>query len=673
MKRRPVPLPFSPRLAVLAVALLAATSAWSADSPVFRLGEITVTANAEADMPLTSSRIEQADMRRYDRETVGSALETAPGVNMSRVGARNEQMAYVRGFDLRQVPLFIDGIPVYVPYDGYVDLSRFTTFDLSRIEIAKGFSSMLYGANTIGGAINLVSRRPVKPFEGEAGAGVTFTERGETGSYRAYTNLGVNRDTWYAQASASYLEQNTYRLPGDFTPAKGEDGGRRDNSQSRDAKLNLKLGLTPNASDEYTLNYINQQGKKGTPPYAGSVAGITPRYWRWPYWDKESLYLLTNTVIGEHALKVRLYHDTFKNSLWSYDDASYTTQKKPSSFQSWYDDYTNGMSVEGGFRLSAANKLAVAYHWKEDVHREHNAGEPIRHFKDRTQSLGLEDTHALSERLSLVTGLGYDRRDTLEAQDYNATSKVVSDFARDGNSAAKGQAGLFYRVGADGRLNATVARKSRFATIKDRYSYRMGTAIPNAALKTENATHYELAYSDKFAGVHAEAHLFYADITDLIQSVSIAPGMCAAPPCTQMQNVGKATASGLELAAHGALARAWTFAANYTYLERSNRSDPAVKLTDTPRHKLFAGLTWTPADAWAVTASLDALSSRYSSSDGKQVAGGFAVANLKAGYSVSKGMKLEGGVRNLFDRLYAYSEGFPEPGRTYFVQLNAPL
>ena len=60
-------------------------------------------------------------------------------------------MISVRGFDSRQVPLFIDGIPVYVPYDGYVDFNRFSTADLAAIQVAKGFSSMAYGPNTLGG------------------------------------------------------------------------------------------------------------------------------------------------------------------------------------------------------------------------------------------------------------------------------------------------------------------------------------------------------------------------------------------------------------------------------------------------------------------------------------------------------------------------------------------
>lgn len=60
-----------------------------------------------------------------------------PGIHIANIGARNESVVWVRGFDLRQVPVFVDGIPVYVPFDGYVDMGRFTTFDLAEIQVAK--------------------------------------------------------------------------------------------------------------------------------------------------------------------------------------------------------------------------------------------------------------------------------------------------------------------------------------------------------------------------------------------------------------------------------------------------------------------------------------------------------------------------------------------------------
>lgn len=650
-----------------------AGAAWAGEEGVFSLGEIRVTAAPMSQVAPGSTSIDAAEIREYDKITVGDALEMAPGVNLSKVGARNEQMVYVRGFDLRQVPVYIDGIPVYVPYDGYVDLGRFTTFDLSRIDVAKGFSSMIYGANTLGGAINLVSRRPTKAFEGEVGGGATFTSRGEHNGTQGYANVGSRQKDWYVQAGLSWVNEDYFRLPGGFSRTTGEDGGKRDNSRHEDTKGSLKLAYTPNATDEYAISFVSQHGVKDVPPYAGTAPGVTPRYWKWPAWDKEAVYFLSNTRIGAHTLRVRAYHDSFENSLSAYDDATYTIQKKKSSFNSWYSDYTNGAGIEGDFVLGSANLLKAAYNIKQDIHREHNAGEPWRLFKDLTQSLALEDTHTFSNRLSLVTGLSYDRRQTQEAQDYNATTKVISDFARDNGFAFNGQAGLFYKLSETAKLHATVARKSRFPTIKDRYSYRMGSAIPNAGLQMEKANHYEVGYSQLLGGRHLfEVNVFHSDITNLIQSVRIAPTVCSTPPCSQMQNVGKATANGIELGLRGDLV-SLEYTANYTYLNRENRSDPTVRLTDTPNHKLFAGATWRIAGGWSSTASVEAMSSRYSSTDGVQRASGFAVANLKGGYRFAGGTRIEAGMRNLFDRRYAYTEGFPEPGRTWFVQFNAPL
>jgi iron complex outermembrane receptor protein len=645
---------------------------WADDAAsVFTLGEVNVSASPEDDAQPGVSVLTQSDLRRDDKQTVGAALNTLPGVSLSKVGARNEEMAYVRGFDLRQVPVFLDGVPVYVPYDGYVDLGRYNTFDLSRIDVAKGFSSMIYGPNTLGGAINLISRRPTKALEGEVGGGVTFDKDGNNG-YDTYANVGMNRGSWYLQAGASYLNEDSFSLPDSFTPTPAENGGERNNSYHHDRRLNLKLGLTPNATDEYAIGYMDEHGVKGVPPYAGTVSGISARYWQWPYWDTTSLYLVTNTRIGSSNLKARVYHDTYNNSIFAYDDATYSTMKKKSSFESWYDDYTNGASLEGDFAPSASNALKAAWHYKEDVHREHNLGEPIRTDKDRIQSVGLEDTQVINPRLSVVAGVSYDWHDTLEAQDYNSTTKVVSDFARANSDATNGQIGVFYKTSDTGKARLTWARKSRFPTIKDRYSYKLGTALPNPYLQTEEANHLEVGYSEVVGGNWLlDMAVFHTDISNLIQAVTIPSSMCSSPPCSQMQNAGKARSQGVELSAQGSIG-AWDLSAAYTYLDRSNLSNPSVLLTDTPKQHLTASAVW-KAGRWSVTTTGEAATKRYSNSTGTQVASGFGVVNTKAGYRFANGVLAEAGVRNLFDRLYAYTEGFPEAGRTYFVQFNAPF
>ena len=78
-------------------------------------------ADASALLQTTDS-VDIADLAAQHRDDLSQALELVPGVTTMNVGQRRERLIYVRGFNSRQVPLFIDGVPVYVPYDGNVDL-----------------------------------------------------------------------------------------------------------------------------------------------------------------------------------------------------------------------------------------------------------------------------------------------------------------------------------------------------------------------------------------------------------------------------------------------------------------------------------------------------------------------------------------------------------------------
>ncbi|WP_033727718.1 TonB-dependent receptor plug domain-containing protein [Pseudomonas cremoricolorata] len=669
----------------LTLAIVASAAPFAlADSPAFTLGEIRISAPEDEKLATGSTTVELKDIRQFDRETVGQALALAPGVNLGYIGGRAEQVVSVRGFDRLQVPVFIDGIPTYVPYDGNIDLGRFTTYDLSRIEVSKGFSSLLYGPNALGGAINLITRRPSEAFEGEVGGGLEMTDHGNPNAWRSYANLGSNQGNWWMQGGVSYVDYDYTMLSDDFRPNNLQQGdGRRENSQRRDGKFSFKLGFTPVEGDEYVLGYVQQQGRKGQPPYAGELptTGQRKRWWQWPQWDKTSLYLSTNTRFGEHGLKTRVFHDTFKNSLESYQYDLGQVGALQNGFPSKYDDESSGFSVEGDLAVTEANRLGIAYHFKEDIHRSRDGGDPQTHFRDQTQSLAFEDTLRLNEVFSLVGGVSYNYRKSLDAENYgtNASSprvKTLYDEPTGSDDAVNGQLGLFMNTQPlfdhDGQVRLTVARKTRFATIKDRYSTRFGTVIPSPDLKSERATHYELGYSGALTPQwRLDAALFVSNIDDSIQQVTVpAQDNCAAP-CGQYQNIAKARNRGYELGLNGEVGD-WELGASYTYLDRENRSNPELHPIDTPRHNLFASAVWN-LDAWQHTFSVEAASRRYNTSDGLQTSSGYAVYNAKSGYRFSNDVKVEAGVRNLFDRLYSYSEGYPEPGRTLFVQFNAPL
>lgn len=528
-------------------------------------------------------------MQEFNLYDVGAALNTQSGVSISKGGARGETTLSVRGFDSRQVPIFLDGIPQYVPYDGNEDLDRFTTFDLSEIRVAKGAASLLYDPNTLGGAVNLVTRKPTKEFEGDVRFGYA------TGNERmAAVNFGSNQGLWYFQGGLSWLEADKFPLGRGFSDGKKvptDTGSYRENAHRRDKRASFKIGLTPNATDEYALGYSIQKGQKEQPIYVGD-RGDNPRYWRWPYWDKESVYFISNTALGnDHDLKFRVYHDEYKNGLDMYKDASFAKHDPTSA----YKDNTYGGAMEFVSRAIQNHELHVALHYKHDKHKDGDIA-----YKDRTMSIAAEDLITLNDAWRLRVGLSHERRKSLDAGIWEKGS----------GNATNGVVEVMHDITDNTELYASAAYKTRFPTIKDRYSARMGRALPSPDLKSENARHFEIgARSEPWYGAKLDAAVFYSQVRDMIDTVTFESNMCTGHKvkgfCDQAQNVGKVRRHGIELG----------------------------------------------------------LEQRFS----PEITAGFVTFGLKGVWSPRNDLSFEAGVRNLGDKNYEYKEGYPMAGRVWFA------
>jgi len=189
------------------------------------LEQITVYAPQPNGTSLGGTTITQADVRGFNRDTLDTAILLASGATLSSVGARNETNIWIRGFDRWRVPLYQDGIPIYLPVDNRIDYGRFSTLDLADIQISKGFASVIDGPGAMGGSINLVSRVVGKPFEAEARLGITADS---TGSYQGWTSdlfAGSRQAAWFVQGAGSFTSQNHFRLADDFSPGTFQGPG----------------------------------------------------------------------------------------------------------------------------------------------------------------------------------------------------------------------------------------------------------------------------------------------------------------------------------------------------------------------------------------------------------------------------------------------------------------
>jgi iron complex outermembrane receptor protein len=658
----------SPALSLAIAASLLAGSIPAAEertptSPaIFELGTLTVHGEAPEAADRTPVQIEFDTIDLSNKTDLSGALSLLPGVTLTRFGGRNEAAVSIRGFARTQTPLFVDGVPVYVPYDGIVDFGRFTTFDVAAVRLDKGYSSALLGPNTMGGAINVITRQPSRPFEGQLSAGL-FSGEGRQGSL----NVGSRQKHWYFQAGASYTTQDYYPLSGHFTPVPVEDGGHRDNSYRTDWKLSGKVAYVPNTTDEYAVGIIHQDGEKGTPPQTTAA-----RYWQWPQWDKQTVYYVSQTRLGDASyVKPRLYYDTYDNVLGVFDDATYSAQKKAASVTTIYHDYTYGGSVEAGAKLGARNRLKGVLHYKFDHHREFpdSTRKPTVSYVDEDAgiSYGVEDTLRLAPRWSAQAGLSYDTRKTEKAID----STTGLAFASKHFSSFNPEAGVFYELADTGVLHATVAHKSRFPSMKERYTYRMGQGIPNPGLEAEKAMHYEVGYVGRLGPkLSLNMSVYFSRVENTIQSVFLTP----TSPVSQFQNLGTSENRGVDLGIDWTLSPRATLRASYSYIHQQSltilpRNTEPVKVTDTPPHSGSLHADLRPLKWLSVVPGLDFSSWRYSVADGRgttRKVGGFTLFHVRLAVRLSQGVELGAGVENLFDKNYVFQEGYPEMGRTWF-------
>ena len=130
----------------------------------FHLGNVNVVVSAPDSTPaLVSDSIDQTTIEQHDFLNIAKALDYLPGVSIEHIATRNEAGIMVRGFTTRgQVPLYVDGIPISVPYDGYVDFNRFLTSDIAEVPGRTRVFVATAGSERVGGIDQLVTLAPTK-------------------------------------------------------------------------------------------------------------------------------------------------------------------------------------------------------------------------------------------------------------------------------------------------------------------------------------------------------------------------------------------------------------------------------------------------------------------------------------------------------------------------------
>ena len=165
--------------ALLAALLPMAAAAQSDDAatPTNVIEEVTVTAQRREqslqEVPMAISAFTAEDLEQLQADNLDSLQGAVPNLNLVQGrGSNSSTNAYIRGVGQPDaLQSFDPAVGIYLDdvYMSRIQGSLFKLYDIERIEVLRGPQGTLYGKNTPGGAIRLITRTPGDEFEAQAG------------------------------------------------------------------------------------------------------------------------------------------------------------------------------------------------------------------------------------------------------------------------------------------------------------------------------------------------------------------------------------------------------------------------------------------------------------------------------------------------------------------------
>ncbi|MBN2295636.1 MAG: TonB-dependent receptor plug domain-containing protein, partial [Pirellulales bacterium] len=168
------------------------------------------------DAPLTTI-IRPEDLRERQPRDMIEAVEGEVGILMQRTGA-GQVSPFIRGLTGPQTLILVDGIRMNNSTFRFGPNQYFATIDpgmIERIEIVRGPQSVLWGADAIGGVINVVTRGADTNFNYHGGQ---FIERFRTSDSGPYTRMSIegSLNNFGVFGGASYFDAQNLDRGGDL-------------------------------------------------------------------------------------------------------------------------------------------------------------------------------------------------------------------------------------------------------------------------------------------------------------------------------------------------------------------------------------------------------------------------------------------------------------------------
>ncbi|MCR4859590.1 MAG: TonB-dependent receptor [Bacteroidales bacterium] len=561
------------------------------------------------------SRIETSD----ESALMPSLMEEVPGLFVTSRGVTGYGVSNgaaggisLRGFSAGsgRTLILIDGHPQYMSIYGHAVADEYIADLAERVEVTRGAASVLYGSNAMGGAINIITRRPdflgnrvnVKLMGGSYG---TFrgnvTEQYSNGRFSLVANVGHDRTAGHRENSAFHSTSGMFKLSYDLSSA-------------------WRLSGDVNVVKAYSEN----PGSVTTPIFEGT-ADIT-RMMSWI--SLENHY--ENTDGG-----INFYYNAGKHLI----NDGYSAGGSPQAYLFHSTDYQGGVNVFQAFRPWTGGTLTGGIDVKlygGDAYRN-----PVTEYYADHKKLNEEAVYLLAQQLlGPVTLEGGVR---LEHHSLYGLVWVP-------------QAGISWLAAPSTAFKFSASKGFRTPNMRELYMF----PPHNEELDPEQAWSYDLTWSQHYleGRFNTELSLFYTKGTNLI-ALSVLDGRRI------NLNTGAFANKGVEFSADFRATDQLKFNANYSYLHMD------TPLVGTPVHKAYVSGTWTPG-RFSANIGLMGIKDLYLSTGDNAVTSSYADLKARLSYRIADWITVFARGENLLNQSYETMLGFPEPGITVFggVSIN---
>jgi iron complex outermembrane receptor protein len=597
--------------------------------------EIQVIGRAPRLVPLaTVTTVEATTIEQRRPLDLSEVLRYVPGTAVT-VGAKGEYTLKLRGIDSGRIALLVDGVPMVEPYFGTFDLKTISSGGIASLQITTGPSSVLYGPNTLGGIVNVITRRPTP----DPNAYLTLSYGGQN-TRGAGADASMQFGRFGVVASALAQDSDGFRYA---DPVTGTNVLRGLSDYTR-FNLSGKVIYNPSDTSEIMVNADTYHSSYGIPPALTGSA----RYWRFKDWDRTSVSAGGYTELGDNAvLRFRGYYVNYYNVLDQYTNSTMSALSAVSS----YNNPIYGFFGLGDFTLAKWNTLKASLYFEGDRTRQQdNPGLAWYGYHQDSLSGAVEDHITIFSKWQLIAGVSLD-----------ALHKFVGGTTTRLNPLV----GLKYTPTDALDIHVSFATKSKYPSMRELYSSVGG----NPDLKSESGRSAELAVTYN-KGFFLSGSVFLNSLHDFILSIRLPNGT------REFLNINRARINGLQLQAQKTV-RLGGFAldalANYTFLDHKDISDnrpldALAKHTGTfdlgfSYAKVRLGLTGIVASKswyWNTSTSSDLIIPSYFSLDAVLSC---SVRNFEPFFRLT----------NVFNHYFYTEPGFPWRGRYIEFGLKAGL